>query len=246
MLGFAQREHSLSTAGSEPRLGPPGAAALPIDPPSRPSLISTFIATEHNQREFCFARNITECISVYKPNLWQTGWHSLKQERLSSSHLTAASLSSSPSTPYSSLSSHVPPLSSSSSSPMLSPLYQDHGGSVRAQTSSCSSASQGLHQPLRRRPPPISGSSVGPHPTYYHTVYDVRVEQYREVPLIGGVEGSAGGAHCGRGSAASGDTEPLALPTRRRGGVVDYRDVILAHQAHKLHNTPQARRKQWE
>lgn len=33
---------------------------------------------------------------------------------------------------------------------------------------------------------------------------------------------------------------------KRRGGVVDHRDVILAHQAHKMHCTPQARRKEWE
>jgi hypothetical protein len=33
---------------------------------------------------------------------------------------------------------------------------------------------------------------------------------------------------------------------KRRGGVVDHRDVILAHQAHKIHSTPQARRKEWE
>ncbi|XP_059016155.1 voltage-dependent P/Q-type calcium channel subunit alpha-1A isoform X6 [Mustela lutreola] len=35
-------------------------------------------------------------------------------------------------------------------------------------------------------------------------------------------------------------------PLKRRGGVVDHRDVILAHQAHKVHSTPQARRKEWE
>lgn len=35
-------------------------------------------------------------------------------------------------------------------------------------------------------------------------------------------------------------------PLKRRGGVVDHRDVILAHQAHKIHSTPQARRKEWE
>lgn len=35
-------------------------------------------------------------------------------------------------------------------------------------------------------------------------------------------------------------------PLKRRGGVVDHRDIILAHQAHKIHNTPQAKRKEWE
>ncbi|XP_056149220.1 voltage-dependent R-type calcium channel subunit alpha-1E-like [Lampris incognitus] len=33
---------------------------------------------------------------------------------------------------------------------------------------------------------------------------------------------------------------------RRRGGLVDQRDVIMAHQAHKIQSTPQARRKEWE
>ncbi|XP_043831659.1 voltage-dependent P/Q-type calcium channel subunit alpha-1A-like isoform X1 [Dromiciops gliroides] len=33
---------------------------------------------------------------------------------------------------------------------------------------------------------------------------------------------------------------------KRRGGVVDHRDIILAHQAHKIHSTPQAKRKEWE
>ncbi|AWP05163.1 putative voltage-dependent P/Q-type calcium channel subunit alpha-1A [Scophthalmus maximus] len=130
---------------------------------------------------------------------------------------------------------------------MLSPLCQDHGGSVSwPQTSSCSSSPQGLHRPLRCHPPPISGSSVGPNPTYYHAVYDVRVEQYREVPFIGG--GCSYGVHTRRSSMAlvTGGADSTVPPVRRRGGLVDHRDVILAHQAHKLHNTPQARRKQWE
>lgn len=130
---------------------------------------------------------------------------------------------------------------------MLSPLYQDHGGSVVwPQTSSCSSSSQGLHRPLHCHPPPVSGSSVGPNPTYYHAVYDVCVEQYREVPFVSG--GSSYGIHSSRGSISlvTSKTDPTVPLIRRRGGLVDHRDVILAHQAHKLHNTPQARRKQWE
>ncbi|GAA6222216.1 voltage-dependent P/Q-type calcium channel subunit alpha-1A [Lates japonicus] len=130
---------------------------------------------------------------------------------------------------------------------MLSSLYQAHGGSVAwPQTSSCSSSSQGLHRPLRCHPPPISGSSVGPNPTYYHAVYDVRVEQYREVPFTSG--GGSYGVHSGRSSMSlvTSNTDPIVPLIRRRGGLVDHRDVILAHQAHKLHNTPQARRKQWE
>ncbi|KAM7419784.1 hypothetical protein PAMA_016736 [Pampus argenteus] len=125
---------------------------------------------------------------------------------------------------------------------MLPPLYQDHGGSVAwPQKSSCSSSSQGLQRPLRCRPPPISGSSVGPNPTYYHAVYDVRVDQYKEVPFIGGIRSGRGPM-----SLVTSNNDPTAPPIRRRGGLVDHRDVILAHQAHKLHNTPQARRKQWE
>ncbi|MGH0182953.1 UNVERIFIED_CONTAM: hypothetical protein FKN15_010838 [Acipenser sinensis] len=33
---------------------------------------------------------------------------------------------------------------------------------------------------------------------------------------------------------------------RRRGGVVEHRDVIKAHEAHKIQSTPQALRKEWE
>ncbi|XP_056104661.1 calcium channel, voltage-dependent, P/Q type, alpha 1A subunit, b isoform X16 [Rhinichthys klamathensis goyatoka] len=41
-------------------------------------------------------------------------------------------------------------------------------------------------------------------------------------------------------------SDSLVPPVRRRGGLVDHRDVIKAHQSHKLQSTPQARRKQWE
>ncbi|KAM6918746.1 voltage-dependent R-type calcium channel subunit alpha-1E [Xenentodon cancila] len=33
---------------------------------------------------------------------------------------------------------------------------------------------------------------------------------------------------------------------RRRGGLVEQKDIIMAHQAHKIQSTPQARRKEWE
>ncbi|XP_051950554.1 voltage-dependent R-type calcium channel subunit alpha-1E-like [Xyrauchen texanus] len=33
---------------------------------------------------------------------------------------------------------------------------------------------------------------------------------------------------------------------RRRGGIIEQRDIIKAHQAHKIQSTPQARRKEWE
>ncbi|XP_077439307.1 voltage-dependent R-type calcium channel subunit alpha-1E isoform X2 [Vanacampus margaritifer] len=33
---------------------------------------------------------------------------------------------------------------------------------------------------------------------------------------------------------------------RRRGGIIEQKDIVKAHQAHKIHSTPQARRKEWE
>lgn len=126
---------------------------------------------------------------------------------------------------------------------MLSPLYQELGGLVVCPHTS-SSSSQGIRRPPRCHPPPISGSSVGPNPTYYHTVYDVQVDQYADVPFP--VGGGGYGARFGRKPLSLVTNDSTVPPIRRRGGLVDHRDVILAHQAHKLHNTPQARRKQWE
>lgn len=36
------------------------------------------------------------------------------------------------------------------------------------------------------------------------------------------------------------------LFTRRRGGLIEQRDIVKAHQAHKIQSTPQALRKEWE
>ncbi|XP_075472653.1 uncharacterized protein LOC142503812 [Ascaphus truei] len=33
---------------------------------------------------------------------------------------------------------------------------------------------------------------------------------------------------------------------RRRGGLIEQKDIIKAHEAHKMQSTPQARRKEWE
>ncbi|CAN9503509.1 unnamed protein product [Ophioblennius macclurei] len=43
----------------------------------------------------------------------------------------------------------------------------------------------------------------------------------------------------------SGSLSPHAM-LRRRGGLVEQKDIIMAHQAHKIQSTPQARRKEWE
>ncbi|KAK1896527.1 tRNA(Met) cytidine acetyltransferase TmcA [Dissostichus eleginoides] len=43
--------------------------------------------------------------------------------------------------------------------------------------------------------------------------------------------------------------DPAVSPNvmkRRRGGLIEQRDIVKAHQAHKIHSTPQARRKEWE
>ncbi|XP_067331062.1 voltage-dependent R-type calcium channel subunit alpha-1E isoform X3 [Channa argus] len=43
----------------------------------------------------------------------------------------------------------------------------------------------------------------------------------------------------------SGSQSPHCM-LRRRGGLVEQKDIIMAHQAHKIQSTPQARRKEWE
>lgn len=43
----------------------------------------------------------------------------------------------------------------------------------------------------------------------------------------------------------SGSPSPHGVQ-RRRGGLVEQKDIIMAHQAHKIQSTPQARRKEWE
>ncbi|XP_037643602.1 voltage-dependent R-type calcium channel subunit alpha-1E isoform X6 [Sebastes umbrosus] len=43
----------------------------------------------------------------------------------------------------------------------------------------------------------------------------------------------------------SGSLSPHGMQ-RRRGGLVEQKDIIMAHQAHKIQSTPQARRKEWE
>uniref|UniRef100_A0ABI8ASY0 Voltage-dependent P/Q-type calcium channel subunit alpha n=1 Tax=Felis catus TaxID=9685 RepID=A0ABI8ASY0_FELCA len=63
-------------------------------------------------------------------------------------------------------------------------------------------------------------------------------------PCTTAAGGTAGAPQDARGPRMSGPCP--GPPLKRRGGVVDHRDVILAHQAHKVHSTPQARRKEWE
>ncbi|XP_071607552.1 voltage-dependent R-type calcium channel subunit alpha-1E [Heliangelus exortis] len=63
-------------------------------------------------------------------------------------------------------------------------------------------------------------------------------------------------AQDGEGSTGTGSTLDLGLGhyvpvspdliKRRRGGLIEQRDIIKAHEAHKMQSTPQARRKEWE
>lgn len=56
------------------------------------------------------------------------------------------------------------------------------------------------------------------------------------------------GGSC-EGSSSAGLDPTAASPNiikRRRGGLIEQRDIIKAHQAHKIQSTPQARRKEWE
>lgn len=49
----------------------------------------------------------------------------------------------------------------------------------------------------------------------------------------------------GSSDQGSGSLSPHCM-LRRRGGLVEQKDIIMAHQAHKIQSTPQARRKEWE
>ncbi|XP_047188151.1 voltage-dependent R-type calcium channel subunit alpha-1E isoform X9 [Scophthalmus maximus] len=49
----------------------------------------------------------------------------------------------------------------------------------------------------------------------------------------------------GSSDQGSGSLSPHSM-LRRRGGLVEQKDIIMAHQAHKIQSTPQARRKEWE
>lgn len=122
---------------------------------------------------------------------------------------------------------------------MLSPMYAD--GSVIMERA----------PPLRkghrlRCHPPTSGSSVCANPSYYHTVYDMSDEAC-QVDSFDYRKTNGGETVVTDGTLYSlMPSDSLVPPVRRRGGLVDHRDVIKAHQSHKLQSTPQARRKQWE
>ncbi|XP_053519709.1 voltage-dependent R-type calcium channel subunit alpha-1E [Artibeus jamaicensis] len=56
-------------------------------------------------------------------------------------------------------------------------------------------------------------------------------------------EGEGAGWECGSSPFLPVSPEVMK---RRRGGLIEQRDIIKAHEAHKMQSTPQARRKEWE
>ncbi|KAL0180968.1 hypothetical protein M9458_023374, partial [Cirrhinus mrigala] len=128
---------------------------------------------------------------------------------------------------------------------MLSPMYADSSVIMeRAPPLRKGGRVQPQGHKLRSHPP-TSGSSVCANPTYYHTVYDMSEE------ACPGDSFDYSKTNGGETLVMDGTlyslmpSDSLAPPIRRRGGLVDHRDVIKAHQSHKLQSTPQARRKQW-
>ncbi|XP_016404199.1 calcium channel, voltage-dependent, P/Q type, alpha 1A subunit, b [Sinocyclocheilus rhinocerous] len=125
---------------------------------------------------------------------------------------------------------------------MLSPMYADSSVIMeRAPPLRKGGRVQPQGHKLRSHPP-TSGSSVCANPTYYHTVYDMSDAACHDYSKANGgetvmIDGTLYSLM---------PSDSLVPPIRRRGGLVDHRDVIKAHQSHKLQSTPQARRKQWE
>ncbi|XP_039530211.1 calcium channel, voltage-dependent, P/Q type, alpha 1A subunit, b isoform X8 [Pimephales promelas] len=128
---------------------------------------------------------------------------------------------------------------------MLSPMYADSSVIMeRAPSLRKGGRVQPQGHKLRCHPP-TSGSSVCANPTYYHTVYDMsdeacQVDSFDYSKTNGETVVMDGTLYSLMPS------DSLVPPVRRRGALVDHRDVIKAHQSHKLQSTPQARRKQWE
>ncbi|XP_016094871.1 calcium channel, voltage-dependent, P/Q type, alpha 1A subunit, b [Sinocyclocheilus grahami] len=125
---------------------------------------------------------------------------------------------------------------------MLSPMYADSSVIMeRAPPLRKGGRVQPQGHKLRSHPP-TSGSSVCANPTYYHTVYDMSDAACHDYSKANGgetvmIDGTLYSLM---------PSDSLVPPIRRRGGLVDHRDVIKAHQSHKLQSTPQAQRKQWE
>ncbi|XP_053247290.1 voltage-dependent R-type calcium channel subunit alpha-1E isoform X1 [Podarcis raffonei] len=75
--------------------------------------------------------------------------------------------------------------------------------------------------------------------TSFDGLYELR-SQERESSL-----GLEGGSTLDVGQSQLIPVSPEVIK-RRRGGLIEQRDIIKAHEAHKMQSTPQARRKEWE
>ncbi|XP_067244933.1 calcium channel, voltage-dependent, P/Q type, alpha 1A subunit, b [Chanodichthys erythropterus] len=129
---------------------------------------------------------------------------------------------------------------------MLSPMYAD-SSVIMERAPSLRKGGKTQPQGYKHRcHPPTSGSSVCANPTYFHAVYDMSNEAC-QVDSFDYSKTNGGETVVTDGTLYSlMPSDSLVPPVRRRGGLVDHRDVIKAHQSHKLQSTPQARRKQWE
>ncbi|XP_028937310.1 voltage-dependent R-type calcium channel subunit alpha-1E isoform X3 [Ornithorhynchus anatinus] len=110
-------------------------------------------------------------------------------------------------------------------------MWRHHGPGLMTPTLACSVL--GLELPEDTRAPPASPRTV------CFDVASILLPQEGEGP---GWEGS------GPMESGSGPFIPVSpeVMKRRRGGLIEQRDIIKAHEAHKMQSTPQARRKEWE
>ncbi|KAL4648553.1 voltage-dependent P/Q-type calcium channel subunit alpha-1A-like [Arapaima gigas] len=131
---------------------------------------------------------------------------------------------------------------------MLSPLYADSSVIVqRAQPVRSAQRAQSQTCQSHVCPTTIGGNTICPSTPYYHIVYDVQAEKCRNVPFFGkNGRRPTETAVMDRALYSLVTGNSSAPPIRRRGGLVDHKDVIKAHQSHKMQSTPQARRKEWE
>ncbi|TNN64933.1 hypothetical protein EYF80_024817 [Liparis tanakae] len=136
--------------------------------------------------------------------------------------------------------------SDQSRSRSLTPGLRSPSGSMQVQSSlsppepeawrkPSSAPRQGLAQASR------SSSLQVPNAQSEHAGLPPRAASF-DVPGGGGGGGDDDGGSSDQGS---GSLSPHGVQ-RRRGGLVEQKDIIMAHQAHKIQSTPQARRKEWE
>ncbi|XP_039623265.1 voltage-dependent R-type calcium channel subunit alpha-1E isoform X4 [Polypterus senegalus] len=81
-----------------------------------------------------------------------------------------------------------------------------------------------------------------PRTSSFNAVYELRAKEAdTRFPFEGSVSFDASGL----GLDAEMPISPHVIK-RRRGGLIEQKDIIKAHEAHKMQSTPQAKRKEWE